>query len=152
SCFENHYLVPCSAAECGDAAVSDGAADLMPTTCHDSSSCPASAPVCMGGHCTGCAFVDGGASSDCATYHASTPYCGPSGACVECMSKVDCASVNKACTSSFVCGDCVHHADCPSGACGADHHCVDPANIAYVDKDLNAAAPDGSKSHPFHQL
>ena len=151
ACLERTYSVPCSTAICGAV---DGAADQsmdLTPMCVDSTTCSADAPVCVSGICAGCiAGVDGGSASECATYHAATPLCGPAGACVECLTKDDCASAHQTCdVSAHSCAPCKTHSDCSSGACDPSGACVDAAMIAYVDKgDVSC----DSNGHPHCEI
>jgi hypothetical protein len=108
----------------------DGMPD-MPPMCSDDSMCPVGAPVCGGGgQCGGCQL---GNNSACATHHAATPLCGPSGGCVECLSKDDCATKNQTCNlTSNACAPCQAHADCSTGVCKPGGVCATAAEVAYV--------------------
>jgi len=128
--------------------------------CTTSSTCPATTPTCTNGVCTACDPKQ--TPSDCSTFHAATPKCGPAGACVECVSGGDDAGASPECaqkaTAPFcgpnntcvecltanhcaphVCGNdnacrpCQKHSECPAGACGEDGNCVAGSMIAYVD-------------------
>jgi hypothetical protein len=85
--------------------------------CSSSANCPAIAPVCSPTQqCSACGTQ--GTSSECATTHPATPLCGPDGACVECLSKDDCAPQHLTClVATHVCGQCSTHSDCTSGIC-----------------------------------
>ncbi len=154
ACFKTETIQICDA-NCTDLASFDlPAMDLTPM-CVDSTTCSADAPVCVSGICAGCtAGVDGGSASECATYHVATPLCGPSGACVECLTKDDCASAHQTCdVSAHSCAPCKMHSDCSSGACDPSGACVDAAMIAYVDQNRCAGQiPDGSLARPLCQV
>lgn len=166
--------------ECQPGAVLDGGTDdagmdLAVVSCTDSSSCPAGAPVCAMSVCGPCTSGD---NSSCASFHASTPLCGPLGACVECVSNMDCFSKTatpycgpanscvecltaancapKVCDStSNMCRACKAHAECPSGVCDTGTgNCVDPTQIYLVDNggmtvtNCDAARPTRNGTTP----
>jgi hypothetical protein len=137
--------------ECEAGGLPDGGSDMAVTSCTDSSTCPASAPVCTAGTCGSC----NGDSSTCMSFHAATPLCGPTGGCVECVANMDCFS--KASTpfcgpantcvecltstdcsphvcASNACRACQANSECASGACDfSSGNCVDPSQIYLVD-------------------
>jgi hypothetical protein len=112
----------------------DMAPDLRPS-CVDSSTCPSPSPVCMNGKCGPCVPAnDMGASNECAMYHAPANLCGPSGGCVQCLSKDDCQSFNQTCNlASNTCGPCSKHSDCTTGVCKSGGACASPGEVYYVD-------------------
>jgi hypothetical protein len=155
-----------------DASAADGAGSGDATAaCKTSKDCPSSAPTCAGGTCKGCAQ----GSTDCAMNHPSTPQCGSTGACVECIPTADGGSPSAFCAmdaSTPFCGpldncvecvvtnDCIPHvcgtdnscracktnAECPAGACGDDGNCVAGIKIAYVDNGgMTIAGCKGSR-------
>jgi hypothetical protein len=143
----------CEAGGIPDGGSDDGGADLAVITCTDSSSCPASDPVCA---MTSCGPCTSGDNSDCASFHPTTPLCGPSGGCVECLANMDCFSkaatpfcgpsnscvecltaancTPKVCSATNTCRGCQTNAECPSGICDTPSgNCVDPSMISLVD-------------------
>ena len=124
----------------------DSGADMRPQ-CVDSSTCPASAPVCATGVCSACS--PSGASTECASYHSGStppaPLCGPAGDCVQCLAASDCAATNQACDlATNTCGACVHNADCSSGACKAGGVCASAGEVAYVNNNATANCSDSA--------
>ncbi len=122
-----------------------GGGDIAnPVSCTSSAMCPASAPTCSPqGVCAACA--PSGMSSDCNTYHSSTPLCGTNGSCVECNSKDNCDSKHLTCdTTTFTCVSCKVNADCTSGVCNTmSGFCVDESMLLYVNNATNAGCADG---------
>jgi hypothetical protein len=141
-----------------------GPLDMSVVACNDSSTCPASTPVCSGGVCGPC----NGNASACMSYHSATPVCGASGACVECSSNTDCTpkaatpfcGPTQSCVECLKSSDCTPHvcgsdnacracqtnAECPSGICGDSGNCVDPSQILLVDNGgMTVAACDTAR-------
>ncbi|HEX4456925.1 MAG TPA: hypothetical protein VIA18_03100, partial [Polyangia bacterium] len=149
-CSVYHKLVPIDGGadmSCGDACTTpddmkyagSNCVDMVPK-CASSSTCPSTAPVCeASGVCGACeSNVDGGVSTECSTYHSSgtppTPLCGPAGACVQCISKDDCATLNQTCNvTTNACGPCATNSDCTSGVCGTAGECAATTDVYYVD-------------------
>jgi len=114
-----------------------------PPSCADSSACPVSAPVCAEQACSACGTV--GMSTECATHHAATPLCGPSGACVECFTKDQCDAKHQTCDlTTYSCAPCTAHDQCTSGYCNiATGICADKSTQLYVNNAPTAGCTDG---------
>ena len=131
-----------------------GNPDLMMIGCTMSSTCPASAPVCSPAQvCSSCGAT--GMSTECNTFHVDTmpptPYCGPAGGCVECLTKDNCEASHQTCNAMNHCAACVNNADCTSGLCNAGV-CADRANLLYVNNAVGAGCSDnnlGTLAMPF---
>src|SRR5262249_41554856 len=108
------------------------------------------APVCSSaGSCTPCTPGGDGTSTECAAYHAPKKLCGPSGACVECLTKDDCAPTNRTCdTTTYACAACKAHTDCTTGACKAGGVCASASEVAYVNRDLAGCSEAPHTSTP----
>jgi parallel beta helix pectate lyase-like protein len=150
SCSLIHTLEPiddggCTGAQCDggqhDADTCTDSCD-MSKACTTAQTCSATTPVCSStGSCTACTPGGAGTSTECATYHSPTKLCGPSGACVECLTKDDCASTNRTCdTTTYACATCKAHADCSTGVCKAGGVCASASEVAYVNRDLAGCA------------
>jgi hypothetical protein len=123
-----------------DMGAGDGA-DLAPIECTMSSTCPAGAPVCTPAElCGSCGAV--GASTECNTYHPTTPLCGPNGGCVACLLNDDCDALHETCGVSHACVACVANADCTSGLCTAGA-CADKSTLLYVNNAVGGGCSDG---------
>ena len=144
----------------GDMATGDtgdmtgGGSDMVVVeACTTSATCPAGAPVCSAQQmCSACGTE--GASTECATYHATTPLCGPNGGCVECFSIDQCESKHQTCNmTTFACAACQTNADCSSGYCNvANGLCADRSTLLYVNNAPTAGCTDtgaGTSSIPF---
>jgi hypothetical protein len=116
--------------------------DLAPTpTCPGGSSreCPGAMPVCQRRFCSPCGVasdggVDGGGGTECALYHADTPYCGSAGSCVQCLGPADCAAAGKTCDlTAGACGACSRHDQCTTGICLDSGDCALASNVYFVD-------------------
>lgn len=127
--------------------------DLRPS-CVDSSTCSASAPVCMNGKCGICTpSSDMGVSAECTAYHAPANLCGPMGGCVQCLSKDDCAQFNQTCILATgptmnTCGPCSVNADCTTGVCKSGGGCASPSEVYYVDNRSAATIAACKTAHP----
>lgn len=92
-------------------ALDEATPDLKPE-CVTSATCPSDKPLCetSEGRCRAC--VSGAADdAECAAREASTPFCGSSGACVECLQSMQCGTGKPVCSSSGSCGACSSAAD-----------------------------------------
>lgn len=127
-----------------------GGDDMTMIGCTTSSTCPAGAPVCSPVQvCSSCGAT--GMSTECNTFHPTTPFCGPDGGCVECLTKDNCDSVHKTCSPMNMCVPCVTNGDCTSGLCNAGV-CADKATLLYVNNAVTAGCSDtgpGSLAMPF---
>lgn len=128
-----------------------GTGDMPPVGCSMSSTCPPSAPVCSALQiCAGCGAA--GTSAECATFHPTTPLCGPNGGCVECLTKDNCDSVHNTCNATtHTCAPCSANADCTSGLCTAGA-CADKATLLYVNNAPTAGCSEtgsGAFTTPF---
>lgn len=126
--------------------------DMGPVSCATSASCSTAAPICAQQSCTSCAPE--GMSSECATYHPTTPLCGPTGGCVQCFTKDQCESTHQTCDlTAYACASCKTHADCSSGYCNVGTGvCADKSTQYYVDNATTAGCTDtgpGSFAVPF---
>lgn len=126
-------------------------ADLaMPKGCSDSVECAAGAPLCSDKKCGPCAASgDAGTASVCTMFHPALPFCSPGGACVECLTRDDCADPRqKTCDGkTFTCVACAQNDECSSGLCRAGA-CVLPRDIFYVDNRGTMTA-DCKLAHPM---
>ena len=133
-----------------DTDLGTGGDDMTVIGCTTSSTCPATEPVCSPAQvCSSCGAT--GMSTECNTYHSSTPFCGSSGGCVECLTKDNCDLVHKTCSSMNACVPCVDNGDCTSGVCTAGV-CADKATLLYVNNAQAAGCSDagpGSFAMPF---
>lgn len=111
-----------------------GKEDLTVLGCSDSVECPAATPVCSNKKCGPCtAMGDAGTASECSMFHKATPFCSPGGACVQCLTRDDCAATQQTCdTKTFACAACSKNDDCSSGLC-RDGKCAKPSDVWYVD-------------------
>ena len=130
---------PDSAVDLGGADFADASADLQPAPdltpmCVDSTVCPATAPLCgPDGNCGPCSAAnDAGASTVCETFQGVRKLC-LGGACVECITRDDCAATNRTCDiSSHACAPCKAHTDCSTGVCKSGGVCATSTEVAYV--------------------
>jgi hypothetical protein len=103
------------------------AVDMTKIGCVDSSTCPASMPLCANNFCGSCAYGMADASSVCSQYHASTPLCAPNGQCGECLSASDCTDSTKPhCSPQYQCVQCLTKGDCADPMqpiCGSGNLC-----------------------------
>ncbi|MBC8067572.1 MAG: hypothetical protein IAG13_04490, partial [Deltaproteobacteria bacterium] len=104
--------------------------------------CPTEAPYCAAGLCTGCQAAGG--DDFCAAVDGALPQCHPTwDHCVECFDDTPCTG-GSVCTTSFECGGCTEHEQCPDSACdlltGA---CMEPDREIWVDDDA-AICDEGS--------
>ncbi len=108
--------------------------------------CAAAAPVCeiATDMCVGCAD-----STDCTRFPA-TDVCSASGACVECVSNMDCDPTRPVC-DAMACRTCKLDTECPSAACGEDGACVPEANVVYLSPTGTDAVPC-ARALPCQQL
>jgi len=89
------------------------------------------------GTCVGCAQAPAGAGA-CAGRDRGKPACGPSGACVACVTNADCPNTTPVCSASNACGPCSKDGDCSGrsgpGVCMShqDGRCADDAETLYV--------------------
>jgi hypothetical protein len=116
----------------------------MAPACKSAQDCNASLPACMGGTCVGCR--GGIQSTDCAAY-ATTPHCGPMGACVECLAKEDCATAGKACGPDNKCAPCKTNFDCATGVCLVGGACARGDQVTFVD-NRGMKPADCKTAHP----
>jgi hypothetical protein len=141
-----HTCVPDSV----DTDLGTGGNDMTMIGCSTSSTCPASEPVCSPLQvCSSCGAT--GMSTECNTYHPTTPLCGPNGGCVECLTKDNCDAVHKTCSPTNMCVPCVNNADCTSGLCNAGV-CADKGSLLYVNNAPSAGCSDsgsGAFAMPF---
>ena len=112
--------------------------------CSSTQLCPASSPVCSGGSCAACKLHE-----DCAGF-ASTPACGPAGACVSCApdQKRLCTGAAPACDpKTNSCVACVEDGDCPSdqsAACQPTRSCGPCSEDADCSRFGKICGPKGS--------
>ena len=149
-----------------DGGLPDGDASEVAPECTTSSQCPAEKPICDMQACRACDSTRSGDTTACAARDSTRPVCGPSGACVECVSptSADCtANLAKpicdlgsntcvACTTDDQCaakgvgpGICMSHQD---GRCAAD------SEVIYVENKSGCASSSltpmaGSAGTPF---
>ncbi len=125
--------------------------DMSVVACSSSSMCPASLPVCDATQsCAPCSPT--GASNVCAMFQPTTPLCGPSGNCVECLTKDNCDAKLQTCKMN-ACAPCSANTDCTSGLCNVGTGvCVDKTTLLYVNNMTGSNCSDtgpGSFSNPF---
>jgi hypothetical protein len=133
-----------------DVDMGTGGDDMTMIGCTTSSTCPAGAPVCSPVQlCSSCGAT--GMSTECNTFHPTTPLCGPNGGCVECLTKDNCDAVHQTCSAMNTCVACVTNSDCTSGLCNAGV-CADKSTLLYVNNATGAGCSDtgpGSFAMPF---
>src|SRR5438270_23652 len=102
----------------GAPAASPGASRQLRARCDGASSAPVCSPAQV---CSSCGAT--GMSTECNTFHIATvpptPYCGPAGGCVECLTKDNCEATHQTCNAMNHCAACVNNSDCTSGLCNA---------------------------------
>jgi hypothetical protein len=114
-------------------------------SCTVSDTCPVAAPVCSPAQvCSSCGAT--GMSTECNTFHGApamppTPFCGPSGGCVECLTKDHCDAAHKTCNSMSSCVPCANNGECTSGLCTAGV-CADRATLIYVNNVTGSGCSD----------
>lgn len=111
--------------------------------------CPAETPYCADGTCSDCTAAGG--DPYCAGLDGSAPVCHPGwGYCVGCVDDDACGGSTPFCGTSFECGGCTSHEQCPESACDfVDGTCMDPDVELWIDDEdcddnatgLSAAGP-----------
>jgi len=149
-----------------DGGLTDGVASEVAPECTTSSQCSTEKPICDAQTCRACDRARFGDGAACASRDSARPFCGPSGACVECVSptSTDCSAnpakpicdllsnMCVACSSDDQCsakgigpGICMSHQD---GRCASDSETI------YVENKTGCASSAltpmaGSAATPF---
>lgn len=149
-----------------DGGVPDGDASEVAAECATNSECPAERPICDGRSCRTCDSSRSGDRAACAARDSSRPFCGPNGACVECVSatSADCtgAPAKPICDlASNTCVPCSTDDQCVTKGVGPgicmshqDGRCATDSEIIYVENKGGCASSTltpmaGTVSAPF---
>jgi hypothetical protein len=149
-----------------DGGLPDGDASEVAPECTMSSQCPAEKPICDMQTCRACDSARAGDGAACAARDSARPFCGPGGACVECVSptSADCTAnpAKPICDlASNTCAGCASDAQCAAkgvvpGVCMShqDGRCASDSEVIYVENKggcaSSALAPmAGSAAAPF---
>lgn len=149
-----------------DGGLPDGDASEVAPECTTNSQCPAEKPICDAQTCRACDSARSSDGAACASRDSARPFCGPNGACVECVSPTsgDCTAnpARPICdTTSNTCVRCASDAQCVAkgvapGLCMShqDGRCASDSEIIYVENKGGCASSAitpmaGSVGTPF---
>ncbi len=149
-----------------DGGLPDGDASEVAPECTKSDQCPAEKPICDAQMCRTCESARSGDGAACASRDSARPICGPSGACVECVSptSADCTAnpAKPICDgASNTCVGCARDDQCVAkgvgpGVCMShqDGRCASDSEIIYVENKGGCASSTltpmaGSSGTPF---
>jgi hypothetical protein len=158
----------CAASDGGlpDGGLPDGDASEVAPECTMSSQCPDVKPICDAQTCRACDSTRSGDATACASRDGARPFCGPGGACVECVSATgaDCAAnpakpicdpASNTCMGCATDGQCVAKGAGP-GICMShqDGRCASDSEVIYVENKGGCASSAltpmaGSSGTPF---
>lgn len=119
-----------------------------PTTCRTVANClQASAPICDAATLTCRPCTAGADDIACKNRQATTPRCGPNGACVACVENAECAArdLRQPACRGFVCAACKNPTECQSRLCSADGSCAPVTDVLFVDNKNGACSGTGHK-------
>jgi len=149
-----------------DGGLPDGDASEVAPECTASSQCPVERPICDAQTCRACDSARFGDGTACASRDSTRPLCGPTGACVECVSttSADCnANLAKPICdlASNTCVGCSGDDQCAAkgggpGVCMShqDGRCAADSEVIYVENKAGCATSAltpgaGSATSPF---
>ena len=149
-----------------DGGLPDGDASEVAPECTTSSQCPAEKPICDAQTCRACDSARSGDGAACASRDATRPFCGPNGACVECVSatSADCTAnpAKPICDVSLnTCVGCATDGQCVAKGVGPgicmshqDGRCASDSEVIYVENKGGCASSvltpmSGSVGTPF---
>ena len=149
-----------------DGGLPDGDASEVAPECTTSSQCPAEKPICDMQTCRACDSARPGDTTACASRDSARPFCGPGGACVECVSptSADCTAntAKPICdVASNTCVGCTTDAQCAAKGVGPgicmshqDGRCASDGEVIYVENKGGCASSSitpmaGSAGAPF---
>jgi hypothetical protein len=149
-----------------DGGLPDGDAMEVAPECTTSSQCPAEKPICDAQTCRACDSARPADGAACASRDGTRPFCGPSGACVECVSatSADCTAnpAKPICDpSSNTCVGCATDDQCVAKGVGPglcmshqDGRCASDSEVIYVENKGGCASSvltpmAGSSGTPF---
>ena len=149
-----------------DGGLPDGDASEVAPECTTSSQCPAEKPICDAQTCRACDGAHSGDGAACASRDSGRPVCGPSGACVECVSptSADCTAnpAKPICDpTSNTCMGCATDDQCLAKGVGPglcmshqDGRCASDSEVIYVENKGGCASSAltpmaGSSGSPF---
>jgi len=149
-----------------DGGLPDGDVSEAAPECTASSQCPVEKPICDAQTCRACDSTQFGDGAACASRDSARPLCGPTGACVECVSttSADCNGnpAKPICDlASNTCVECTADDQCAAKGVGAgicmshqDGRCASDSETIYVENKTGCASSAltpmaGSAGTPF---